>query len=215
MHHAIPKVICATPEIKELALNELENTCKQCNGCALFDTRTSVVFSDGNPSAKIMLIGEAPGADEDSIGVPFVGKAGQLLNQFLIDAGLDRQKDIYICNTVKCRPPQNRVPTNEEKAACKAYLYGQIAIVNPKIILLCGATAAELFIKEEFRVTELRGKWLNVFDNVDTMVIYHPSYLLRNHSMEEGTPRWFMAKDLLNIKRKLIEIEKENGHEQN
>lgn len=213
MHHAIPKVICATPKIKELALKELENTCKQCNGCNLAVTRTSVVFADGNPDAKIMLIGEAPGADEDTVGKPFIGKAGQLLNQFLADAGFDRHNDIYICNTVKCRPPQNRVPSNEEKSACKAYLYGQIAIIKPKIILLCGATAAELFIKEDFRVTELRGKWLNIFDNIDTMVIFHPSYLLRNHSFEEGTPRWLMAKDLLNIRRKLIELENESQNE--
>ena len=208
MHQSIPNIKCATSEIKAKSLTELENTCKQCNCCKLANTRTSTVFSDGNPDAKIMIIGEAPGADEDATGIPFVGKAGMLLNQFLTDAGISREKDIYICNTVKCRPPQNRVPSNEEKSACKSYLLGQIAIVKPKIILLCGATAAELFIKEDFRVTEIRGKWLNIFNNTETMVIYHPSYLLRNHSTEEGTPRWYMAKDLLNIKRKLLEIEK-------
>jgi len=211
MYRIIPKINCSTPDIKSKALIELKNTCIQCNGCALAKTRTSVVFADGCSNAPIMLIGEAPGADEDATGIPFVGRAGQLLNTFLKEAGLNRENNIYICNTVKCRPPQNRVPTNEEKSACKAYLLGQIAIVQPKIILLCGATAAETFIKEDFRVTQLRGKWLNIFDKIETMVIFHPSYLLRNQSEEENSPRWLFRKDLLNIKRKLIEIENKNG----
>lgn len=210
----IPNINCTT-KIKEKTLNELKNVCNQCKSCQLAQTRTSVVFSDGSSNAPIMLIGEAPGADEDQTGVPFVGKAGQLLNTFFRDVGLDREKDIYICNTVKCRPPQNRVPTNEEKSICKIYLLGQIAIVKPKIVLLCGSIAAESFIKDEFKVSEIRGKWLNIFKDTDTMVIYHPSYLLRNHSTEEGSPRWLMTKDLMNIKRKLMEIEKINGTSEN
>ena len=210
MRSSLPKINCARPEIKAKALLELKNTCSQCNGCSLASTRTSVVFSDGNSNANVMLIAEAPGIDEDACGIPFVGKSGQVLDKFLQDAGIDRNNDLYICNVVKCRPPQNRVPSNQEISACKSYLLGQIAIVKPKVILLCGTVAAETFIKEDFKVSEIRGKWLNIFNDIDTMVIYHPSYLLRNHSTEENSPRWLMTKDLLNIKRKLIEIEKRN-----
>ncbi len=207
MNHLLTKISCDTDEIKLKTLNELKNICNQCKACELSKTRTSVVFSDGSPNAKIMLIGEAPGADEDASGVPFVGRAGQLLNTFLEEAGLDRKKDFYICNTIKCRPPQNRVPTNEEKLSCQAYLMGQISIVKPKIILLCGATAANTFIEQEFKISQIRGKWLNIFDDIDVMAIFHPSYLLRNHSLEQGSPRWLMKKDLESIKNKLKELE--------
>ncbi len=206
MEHLLTKISCNTPELKEKALDELKNVCLQCKACELCKTRTSVVFSDGNPNAKIILIGEAPGADEDATGTPFVGRAGQLLNTFLTEAGFDRQKDFYICNTIKCRPPQNRVPTNEEKLACQSYLMGQISIVKPKIILLCGATAAHSFIEQDFKISQIRGKWLNIFDDIEVMPIFHPSYLLRNHSLEQGSPRWLMKKDLENVKNKLNEL---------
>lgn len=206
MKHLLVDVKCSDAVIKEKALNELRNVCCQCKACELHKTRTSAVFSDGNPDAPIMLIGEAPGADEDATGKPFVGRAGQLLNTFLEEAGIDRQRDLYICNTIKCRPPQNRVPSNEEKLACQGYLIGQISIVRPKIILLCGSTAANSFIDEDFKISQIRGKWLNLFDDIDVMAIFHPSYLLRNHSLETGSPRWLMKRDLLNIKAKLDEI---------
>lgn len=204
MKHLIVDINCKNGDIKQKALKELQNVCNQCKACELSKTRTSVVFSDGNPDAPIMLIGEAPGADEDMSGTPFVGRAGQLLNIFLAEAGFDRQKDFYICNTIKCRPPQNRIPANEEKRACQAYLAGQISIVKPKIILLCGATAAQSFIEQDFKISQIRGKWLNLFEDIETMVIFHPSYLLRNHSLEAGSPRWLMKQDLLNIKSKLF-----------
>lgn len=207
MQRLIPKVFCATQDIKSKTLIELQNTCNQCFGCALAKTRNNVVFGAGNPDAKILLIAEAPGSDEDLLGEPFVGMAGQLLDKFLIDAGLDRDTELYLCNTVKCRPPHNRVPSNEEKAACRTYLLGQIAIIRPRIILLCGSTAAESFINQDFRVSDIRGKWLNIFEDIDTMVIFHPSYLLRNHSVDENSPRRLMVKDLLNVKKKLLEFE--------
>ncbi len=206
MKHLLVDVNCSDALIKEKALNELRNVCLQCKACELHKTRTSTVFSDGNPDAPVMLIGEAPGADEDATGKPFVGRAGQLLNTFLEEAGIDRQRDLYICNTIKCRPPQNRVPSNEEKLACQGYLIGQISIVRPKIILLCGSTAANSFIDEDFKISQIRGKWLNLFDDIEVMAIFHPSYLLRNHSLETGSPRWLMKKDLSNIKAKLDEI---------
>lgn len=207
MKHLLSKVTCETVEEKEKALAELKKVCCQCKSCELHKTRTTTVFSDGKASAKIMLIGEAPGADEDATGTPFVGRAGQLLNTFLAEAGLNREKDIYICNTIKCRPPQNRVPSNFEKVACQGYLAGQISILKPKIILLCGATAANSFINEDFKISQIRGKWLNLFDDIEVMAIFHPSYLLRNHSLEQGSPRWLMKKDLENIKNKLKELE--------
>lgn len=206
MKHLLVDVSCNDFSTKKQTLLELKNVCEQCKACELSKTRTSVVFSDGSPDAKIMLIGEAPGADEDASGTPFVGRAGQLLNTFLEEAGISRKDDLYICNTIKCRPPQNRVPSNEEKLACQSYLFGQISIVKPKVILLCGATAANSFIQEDFKISQIRGKWLNIFEDIDVMAIFHPSYLLRNHSLEQGSPRWLMKKDLQNIKAKLDEI---------
>ncbi|MBS4760609.1 MAG: uracil-DNA glycosylase [Clostridium sp.] len=210
MKHLLVNVSCETSDIKKQALKELKNVCTQCKACELSKTRTSMVFSDGSPDAEIMLIGEAPGADEDATGVPFVGRAGQLLNTFLEEAGISRKNDLYICNTIKCRPPQNRVPSNEEKLACQSYLMGQISIVKPKIILLCGATAANSFINEDFKISQIRGKWLNLFEDVEVMAIFHPSYLLRNHSLEQGSPRWLMKKDLENVKNRLKELKSQS-----
>lgn len=201
--HKFEKIGELDAETTKQSLKEMQNVCEQCKACDLHKTRNHVVFSDGNPTADIMLIGEAPGADEDATGTPFVGRAGKLLNEMLAEAGFSRKEDFYICNTIKCRPPQNRPPEREEKAACEVYLKAQISLVKPKIILLCGATAASSFIDEEFKVTQIRGKWLNIFDGIESMVILHPSYLLRNHSEEQGSPRWFTKRDLENVKKKL------------
>ena len=206
MKHLLVNVVCKSNEEKEKALLELQNVCSQCRACDLCKTRSCTVFSDGNASAPIMLIGEAPGPDEDAAGKPFVGRAGLLLNTFLAEAGIDRKNDVYICNTVKCHTPQNRIPTNEEKRACQAYLYGQISIIRPKIILLCGTTALQSFIDQDLKITDIRGKWLNIYDDIEVMAISHPSYLLRQHSTEPNTPRWFMKKDLEKIKAKLEEL---------
>lgn len=201
--HKFEKIGDIDAETTKQSLKEIQNVCEQCRACDLFKTRSHVVFSDGAATADIMLIGEAPGADEDATGVPFVGRAGKLLNELLEASGLSRENDFYMCNTIKCRPPQNRQPSREEKAACEIYLKAQISLVKPKIILLCGSTAASSFIDEEFKITQIRGKWLNIFDDIDSMVILHPSYLLRNHSEEQGSPRWFTKRDLDNVKKKL------------
>ncbi len=133
--------------MKKTQLDKLNELCKNCASCELHKTRNNIVFSDGNPeTAKIVLIGEAPGKDEDEQGKPFVGIAGKRLNEYLEAAGISRKDDLYIINTVKCRPPNNRVPTNEEKEACKNFLVSQIKIIDPKLILLCGATALKSFI---------------------------------------------------------------------
>lgn len=185
---------------KQKQLEELKKTCLSCENCTLSKTRNNIVFSDGNPdSAKVILIGEAPGENEDLTGTPFVGRAGKLLNQFLEMVGISREKDLYIINTVKCRPPKNRVPTNEEKQQCAKYLYEQIKIVNPKFLVFAGATALQSFYPEKIQISKIRGKWLEVDvhgKKYKSMAIFHPSYLLRNHSMEEGKPRALMLNDL-------------------
>ncbi len=185
---------------KEEELNKIKAECNKCQKCALGATRTNIVFSDGNPNAKILLIGEAPGADEDATGTPFVGRAGKLLTKLIEDCGMSRKNDFYICNTVKCRPPENRVPTDEEKELCQNYLLKQIKTVNPKVIVLCGATSAKSFLGNKIKISQIRGQWYKLFDNIDATVIFHPSYLLRNHSEAEGSPRWLTKQDLYKIK---------------
>lgn len=181
-------------------LDELKEKLKNCKGCPLCSTRTNLVFSDGNPGANIMLIGEAPGADEDRLGVPFVGRAGKLLNEFFEKAGIDRQNDIYICNTLKCRPPENRKPSPDEKKACAPFLKYQIDTIKPKIIILCGATALESFIKG-YTISKARGKIFKGSKGTVFIPIFHPSYLLRNHSLEPNSPRDLMLRDLKMIKQ--------------
>lgn len=189
--------------VKDKALEKLKKECETCHKCPLGDTRNKAVFSDGNPDAHIMLIGEAPGQNEDETGLPFVGRAGRLLDEFLKQQGLSREKDIYICNTVKCRPPENRVPTDVEKAQCRAYLDAQIELIKPKIILLCGATALKSFIKTKEGISKIRGQWFEGPFGSKMMPIFHPSYLLRNHSVKEGSPRWLMSEDLKLVKKEL------------
>ena len=195
--------------IKKECLDIVQSKCKNCMDCALGATRNNVVFSDGNPeTAKIVFIGEAPGETEDETGKPFVGRAGKLLNQFLEEAGISRQDDLYIINTVKCRPPENRVPTDVEKSMCEKYLIAQIDIMNPQAIIFCGATALKSFRNEKkIQISKVRGQWFDVEINGKTykaMAIFHPSYLLRNHSMEEGSPRRLMQQDLAEIKSSVL-----------
>ena len=191
--------------MKKDCLEIVRSKCESCKACALGATRNNIVFSDGNPStAKIVLIGEAPGEMEDETGRPFVGRAGQLLNDFLKEAGISRDEDVYVINTVKCRPPKNRVPSDEEKASCRKFLNAQIDIINPRAIVLCGAFV-ELDKKQT--ISKVRGQWMTI--NVDgkdyrAITIFHPSYLLRNHSLDEGSPRRLMKKDLANIKNEIL-----------
>ena len=156
----------------------LKQDCMACRGCALADTRTNVVFGDGAEDAEILLIGEGPGQHEDEQGVPFVGRAGQLLDDMLEIIGLDRTK-VYIANVVKCRPPQNRDPLNVEQEACRPWLDRQIALVNPKIIVCLGRIAAMALIREDFRITREHGQWFDR-DGRRIMATYHPSALLRD-----------------------------------
>lgn len=186
---------------KEQELKNIQNSVNKCIACELSQTCTNKVFSDGSPNAKIMLIGEAPGADEDATGTPFVGRAGKYLTQLLTETGFDRQKDLYIANTIKCRPPNNRVPSDFEKKACRDFLLKQIEIVKPKVIILCGATALKSFANKDYKISQIRGEWLDVFENIKAITIFHPSFLLRKHSEDEGSPRDLTRKDLSKIKK--------------
>ena len=190
--------------LKSESLDLLKKECLFCNSCDLAKTRTNIVFSDGNPNtAKYFLIGEAPGENEDLSGIPFVGRAGKLLDEFLIKAGINRKTELYIANTVKCRPPKNRVPAEIEKSACRSFIEKQIDIVNPNIILLCGATALKSFYNTKTTISKIRGEIIDIVvldKKYKAMPIFHPSYLLRNHSLEIGSPRGLMLEDLKKIK---------------
>ena len=182
-------------------LEKIREKCLNCKKCPLSKSRHNVVFSDGIPNSKLMLIGEAPGYWEDMKGLPFVGRAGQLLDKIFLSVGLSREKDVYICNTIKCRPPENRNPLPDEKTACREFLDAQINILKPKIILICGNIALNSMLPDEKGITRARGKWFNGPYESKMMPIFHPSYLLRNDSREKGSPKWLMWQDIKEIKR--------------
>lgn len=181
------------------AWQELEQTCLDCKNCGLCNTRHSVVFGVGNKTSDIMLIGEGPGEQEDLQGEPFVGPAGKLLDDMLSIIDLDRSK-VYIANIVKCRPPYNRDPQEEEQQACIAYLRRQIELIQPKIIICLGRIAARQIIYPEFRITREHGSWI-CRDGVLYTAMYHPSALLRDLSKRPET-----FEDLLSIRRKMVEL---------
>lgn len=186
-------------------LAELTAHCNLCQRCELGQSRTNVVVSRGNPQAKIMIIGEAPGQNEDEQGLPFVGRSGQLLEKILESVNLQIDKDIYICNINKCRPPDNRVPTPGEIAACTPYLMEQIRLVDPQIILLTGATAVKGLTGIKQGITKIRGTWIPWQGRL-CMPIFHPAYLLRNASRDQGSPKWLMWQDMQIIKAKYDEL---------
>jgi uracil-DNA glycosylase family 4 len=160
----------------------LAQTVSQCQRCELYKTRTQTVFGVGNRQADLMIIGEAPGADEDRQGEPFVGRAGQLLNEMLKAIGMQRQQ-VYIANILKCRPPNNRDPKPEEAAQCSEYLFRQIGLIQPKLILVLGRIAAQRLLKTDMALARLRGKVHQLPDTgVPLVVTYHPAYLLRTPS---------------------------------
>jgi uracil-DNA glycosylase family 4 len=160
-----------------------------CQKCALGATRTNTVFSRGNPDAKLMFIGEAPGADEDAQGLPFVGAAGQLLDKMIQAMGLDPEKDVYIANIIKCRPPANRKPEPSEMDTCIPYLHEQIAKVNPKAIVALGNTAVAGLLGTKTGITKVRGAWKLYQGKIPVMPTYHPSYLLRDTSVKAESKR--------------------------
>jgi len=197
----------STLELSFGSLAEDRAQASDCRLCGLCETRTHVVFNDGNPEARLMIIGEGPGQQEDETGIPIVGRAGQLLTKILQSVNIDRAKDTYICNVVKCRPPQNRVPTKDEAHACRKYLDAQIYFVKPNLILLAGATAVQWVLEVKDPISRIRGKWFEYKNGAKVMPIFHPSYLLRNDSREVGSPKWLMWQDIKEVRRALDELE--------
>ena len=177
---------------------QLEQACRACVKCGLCRTRTNVVFGVGNQKADVMFIGEGPGEQEDLKGEPFVGPAGKLLDDMMSIIDLDRSK-CYIANIVKCRPPMNRDPMETEQEACQDYLYEQIRLIQPKIIVCLGRIAATKLIREDFRITREHGTWTQK-DGVWMTAIYHPSALLRDVSKRPET-----FDDLMAIRKKMEE----------
>ena len=178
------------------ALTEAVGACEKCRLC---QTRKHVVLGEGDPHAALMFIGEGPGQQEDETGRPFVGAAGQLLDRMLAAIGLTRAQ-VYICNIVKCRPPQNRVPEPDERAACLDYLRQQVALVRPKVIVCLGSTPTRALLGEDMRITRDRGTW-QLRKGVWFMPTFHPAALLRDQ--DKKRPAW---EDLKAIRAKLIEL---------
>lgn len=169
------------PEGRADTWDALKSECTGCARCPLGETRTKLVFGDGNEGAELMLIGEGPGEQEDLRGVPFVGRAGKLLDEMLEMIDLNREK-VYIANIVKCRPPQNRDPLPGEQEACREWLDRQIALVQPKLVVCLGRIAATAVIRPDFKISREHGQWFNTESGLRCMATYHPSALLRDVS---------------------------------
>jgi uracil-DNA glycosylase len=176
---AQPPIADAVPaEDRVAALNVIREEIGECTRCALHKGRNKLVFADGDPNARLMFVGEGPGADEDAQGLPFVGRAGQLLNNMIVAMGLQREQ-VYICNVVKCRPPGNRTPEPEEANTCTPFLFKQIDVVRPQVIVALGATAATYLLGHRQPLAGLRGR-VHAFRGTQLIVTYHPAFLLRD-----------------------------------
>lgn len=204
------------PDLLSLSYEEVKSIAEKCTKCSLSKSRTKVVFGSGPVPCNLMLIGEAPGADEDLQGLPFVGRAGQLLTKILESVNIKRPDDLYITNTVKCRPPNNRAPQTSELEACRPYLEAQIKHVRPKIILLAGSPAVKAVLKSDEPITKIRGQWKKLpGTDISVLPIFHPSYLLRNPSKAKGSPKWLTWQDMQEVKhalefhRKVAELSEE------
>ncbi len=182
-------------------MNKLKEEVEHCTKCPLHSTRNKVVFGSGNWNAPILLIGEAPGFEEDKSGIAFVGKSGQLLEKILLACNFNREEHVFMSNIVKCRPPQNRTPSIAEQAACLPYLEKQIELVQPKIIITLGSTALKGLFGENLRITRERGNW-KLWQNYLVMPTYHPSALLRNPNLKKDT--WEDFKKVILKYRELI-----------
>ena len=173
-----PSLFDATEKVVGDTLPRVREDLGECTRCKLHKHRHTIVFGDGNPKAELVFVGEGPGADEDAQGLPFVGRAGKLLTQMIEAMGLQR-KDVYICNVVKCRPPENRTPEDDEISTCSPFLLRQIEVISPKVIVCLGAVAAKTLLKTNRGISHFRGEWLE-FHNSRLIATYHPAYLLRN-----------------------------------
>ena len=180
----------------------LQKECSICVKCSLSSTRNNVVFGRGNPHSKLFVIGEGPGQQEDEQGLAFVGRAGKMLDSAFQSVGIDTNKDCYISNIVKCRPPNNRKPLANEVKECIPWLNEQIELIKPKVIVLAGSTAVQSYLNIDEPISKLRGEWI-VRNDIKYMPIFHPSYLLRNPSKEKGKPKWLTWQDLKKVKKEI------------
>ena len=180
---------------------ELENSIKNCQKCNLCKARQNIVFGVGNKNATIMFIGEGPGADEDRLGEPFVGRAGKLMNMAFKMVGINRE-NVYIANIVKCRPPQNRNPKEDEATACLDYLRNQVVLVKPKIIVLLGSVALKNILGKEYGITASRGKWIEK-EGITYMPTWHPAALLRDENKKID-----FIKDLMLVTERVNQVVK-------
>jgi uracil-DNA glycosylase len=175
-----PSLFAPATKISGDSLPVIQAELVDCTRCKLHRGRTTIVFGDGNANADLMFVGEGPGRDEDIQGLPFVGRAGRLLTQMIEAMGLQRN-DVYICNVVKCRPPENRTPEKDEISTCSPFLVRQIEVINPKVIVCLGSVAAQTLLETNRGITHYRGQWLD-FQGRKLLATYHPAYLLRNPS---------------------------------
>jgi len=173
-----PSLFDAADKIVGDTLLRIREDLGECTRCKLYKHRHTIVFGDGNPQAELVFVGEGPGADEDAQGLPFVGRAGKLLTQMIEAMGLERQ-DVYICNVVKCRPPENRMPEDDEVSTCSPFLLRQLEVISPKVIVCLGAVAAKTLLRTNRGISQFRGQWLD-YRGSKLMATYHPAYLLRN-----------------------------------
>ena len=173
-----PSLFESAEKIAGDTLLKIRGDLGECTRCKLHSARNKIVFGDGNPKAELVFVGEGPGADEDAQGLPFVGRAGKLLTQMIEAMGLQR-KDVYICNVVKCRPPENRQPEEDEVSTCSPFLLRQIDAIAPKVIVCLGAVAAKTLLQTNRGISHFRGEWLE-FRGRKLLATYHPAYLLRN-----------------------------------
>jgi uracil-DNA glycosylase family 4 len=174
----VPSLFDAADRVENDSLERIREDLGECTRCRLHKQRNKIVFGVGNPRAELVFVGEGPGHDEDVQGLPFVGRAGKLLTQMIEAMGLQRE-DVYICNVVKCRPPENRKPEDDEIATCSPYLYRQLDVIGPKAIVCLGGVAAQTLLKTKDPISRYRGNWFD-FRNAKLLATYHPAYLLRN-----------------------------------
>lgn len=187
---------------KLLDWEQLNSTCSDCRNCALAGNRTNIVIGRGNPNAPVMFIGEGPGEQEDLHGLPFVGPAGQLLDT-LLEALKFTPDEYYIANVVKCRPPNNRVPNEQEAEKCLPYLRNQVSLIRPHIIVCLGSTAAKYVVAKDIKITQIRGQWINK-KKFWIMPTFHPAALLRDQSKKE-----LLFKDIKEVKNKISQLKSE------
>ncbi|MHB8157800.1 MAG: uracil-DNA glycosylase [Desulfocucumaceae bacterium] len=190
-------------------LSALKENVLRCEECALRSGCRQVVFGEGNSEARIMVIGEGPGEEEDKLGRPFVGRAGQLLDKILAASGFDRSTHVFIANIVKCRPPKNRIPEPNERGSCLVHLNEQIRILQPEIIVLLGATALQGLIDPLAKISKARGNWLK-WQDIWVMPTYHPAALLRNPSLKK--PVWEDFKQVVDKYRELVDPKHRSEH---